>query len=62
MEVEQMVYCLTNLGPRVSVNDLDVSGKAELTLGWGWGTGLGTEVPGAPFIKQLVIINEHVWH
>lgn len=30
MELEQMVFCLTNMGPKISVNDLDVATKSEL--------------------------------
>jgi hypothetical protein len=33
VQLEQLLFCLTGLGPKVSVKDLLVSSKTELQLG-----------------------------
>ena len=36
LEVEQLFYILTNMSPKISIKDLDVTKKAELWLGIGF--------------------------
>ena len=46
LEVEQLFYIVTNLPPKISVRDLDVTKKAELWLGIGRGNALSGFGPG----------------
>lgn len=34
LQLEQLLWCLTGLSPKISVKDLDVKTRCELTLGW----------------------------
>lgn len=40
LELDQAIFCMTNMGPRISVNDLDVTTKDDLKLGSTLGAGL----------------------
>lgn len=44
LELEQLIFCLTNMGPRISLNDLDVEPKTQLKLGLRWGAGCGIDM------------------
>lgn len=55
LELEQLIYCLTNMGPRISVNDLDVATKGELKLGLRWGAGCGIDIGGQTIIWHQYI-------